>query len=96
MLAQTRPVIRILSLSKNEHFQQLTHCIPSVNTGSGILLQQPSSEGAYNLRFASLKSIGFNVAIILCCFWWLNFCYSTILVWQRIAFPTITSDGMIP
>lgn len=64
MLAQTRPVNRILSLSKNEHFQQLTHCTSSVNTGSGILLHQPSSEGAYNLRFASLKLIGFNVAII--------------------------------
>ena len=64
-LAQTRPVNRILSLSKNEHFQQLTHCTPLVHTGSGILLQQPSSEGAYNLRFASLKFIGFNDAIIL-------------------------------
>ena len=65
MLAQTRPVNKILSLSKNEHFQQLTHCTSSVNTGSGILLQQPSLEGAHNLRFANLKSIGFNVAIIL-------------------------------
>ena len=65
-LAQTRPVNRILSLSKNEHFQQLTHCTPSVHTGSEILLLQPSTpEGAYNLRFAFLKFIGFNDAMIL-------------------------------